>query len=178
MKTTKTTIVHLLLFIIALVIYTQWNKYYTNTLEYNYAIHIKYYPEGYLTTIIKEMIKSGFIEEYQYRWILYFPLGMLIYGLHILFKKQKKHLNVVGISLFIIIMVISNYIFAMNHNGKIENLYIQGVLGIIISLIYFYTYIKTQQIKIIGKFQIIPYMVASCYHILANCIIITQNIEW
>lgn len=164
-KILKTNIV--LLYLITTVFYVTWclivgNLYDRYEIEYSGSV------ANMMTNVefVLDEIAVPLIEELVFRW---FPF-MLFFSIFNLISKRSKNINrkkkfeKFGVC---IIVLTSSIAFSYGHGGW-PNLFLQGVLGIILCMFYLRTYYKR---RILGKkcyFQIYPLLSSLLYHVFTN----------
>lgn len=110
------------------------------------------------------------LEELFFRWLPLFSVTTLFYLVILFLKKKKRNtktINNIGIACVVIVVVLFSACFGYGH-GNYYNLLIQGVLGLILSMIYLRVYYRRRWAGKRVLFQFLPYLASSLYHILTN----------
>ena len=110
------------------------------------------------------------LEELFFRWLPLFSVTTLFYLLIRFLKKKNRNtktVNNIGIACIVIVAVLFSACFGYGH-GNYYNLLIQGVLGLILSMIYLRVYYRRRWAGKRVLFQFLPYLASSIYHILTN----------
>ena len=119
---------------------------------------------------VLDEIMVPFIEEIGFRWL---PLFSVTTFFNILVSSLKKKdvntkiANNIEVGCITAVAVIFSGVFGYGHGG-FYNLFLQGVLGLILSFFYLRTYYRR---KWAGKrvlFQFLPLLSSTMYHVLTN----------
>lgn len=119
---------------------------------------------------VLDEIMVPFIEEIAFRWLPLFSVTTFFNILVSALKKKNvntKIANNIGIRCLATVVVVISGVFGYGHGG-FYNLFLQGVLGLILSFFYLRTYYRR---KWAGKkvlFQFLPLLTSTTYHVLTN----------